>query len=150
MQKYAVLTKQTVRPERLVRDISIALNASPRIEVDRIQWDITANPRAATADRSSNQAAAPAPSQGQQTSGQLYEAAQIEGKVLAAKASDYKGISALMNEFVERLRKQGIEVVETKLPFEFGSLVPLKGEIGAEKNAEVPRFTLKVARKVGT
>jgi hypothetical protein len=150
MQKYAVLTKQTVRPERLVRDISIALNASPRIEVDRIQWDITANPRAAMADRSSSQTAAPAPSQGQQASGQLYEAAQIEGKVLAAKASDYKRISALMNEFVERLRKQGIEVVETKLPFEFGSQAPLKGEIGAEKNAEVPRFTLRVARKVGT
>jgi Asp-tRNA(Asn)/Glu-tRNA(Gln) amidotransferase A subunit family amidase len=70
--------------------------------------------------------------------------------VLAARASDYKGISALMNEFVERLRKQGVEVIETKLPFEFGSQAPLKGEIGAEKDAAVPRFTLRVARKVGT
>jgi hypothetical protein len=76
---------------------------------------------------------------------------QLDGKVLVAKASDYRGISALVNEFVERLRKRpGVEVIETKLPFEFGSQAPLKGELGAETSAAVPRFTLKVARKVGT
>jgi hypothetical protein len=151
MQKYASLTKLTARPERLVSDVSTALDASPRIEVDKLQWDITANPRAATADRQQSPGAPPAQPQGQPAGGQLYEVVQLEGKVLVAKASDYRGISALVSEFAERLRNRpGVEVIETKLPFEFGSQAPLKGEIGTEASAAVPRFTLKVARKVGT
>jgi hypothetical protein len=151
MQKYALLAKQTARPERLVSDVSAALDASPRIEVDKLQWDITANPRAARTDRPQGQAAPSAQPQGQPAGGQLYEVVQLDGKVLVAKASDYRGISALVTEFAERLRKRpGVEVIETKLPFEFGSQAPLKGELGAETGAGVPRFTLKVARRVGT
>jgi hypothetical protein len=152
MQKYDSLAKRTARPEGLVSVVSAALDASPRIEIDELQWDIAANPREVKAgDRAPLQSAAPAQPQGQPAGAQLYEVLRLEGKVLVAKASDYRGIAALVNEFADRLRKQpGVEVIDTKLPFEFGSQAPIKGEIGAEKSVAVPRFTLKVARKVGT
>jgi hypothetical protein len=154
MQKYSALTKQTAPPERLVGDVAAVLDASPRIEIDRLQWDLTANPRRADAERSSGQATAggaAAQQSGQPASGQLYEVVEIEGKVLAAKASDYKGITALVNEFVERLgKRKGVEVLQTKMPFELGSKERLSGDIGTEKGASVPRFTVTVARKAGS
>jgi hypothetical protein len=154
MQKYSALTKQTAPPERLVGDVAAVLDASPRIEIDRLQWDLTANPRRADAERSPGQATAggaAAQQSGQPASGQLYEVVEIEGKVLAAKASDYKGITALVNEFVERLgKRKGVEVLQTKMPFELGSKERLSGDIGTEKGASVPRFTVTVARKAGS
>jgi hypothetical protein len=153
MQNYAALTKQTARPERLVGDVSAALDASPRIEVDKLQWELTANPRAAKADRPqglSPVAPSPAPP-GKAAAGPLFEVIQIEGKVTAIKASDYKAITALVNEFIERLGKRpGVEVIQTKMPFELGSKERLSGDIGTETGAAAPRFTLTVAKKTGS
>lgn len=153
MQKYATLAKQTAMPERLVGDVAAALDVSPRIEIDRLQWELTASLRAAGGDRATGQQA-PASGSAQQpqpASGQLYELVQVEGKVLAAKASDYKGITALVNEFVDRLKKRnGVEIIETKMPFALGSKESLSGDIGTETGAAAPRFAVTVARKVGS
>jgi hypothetical protein len=152
MQKYSALAKQTAPPERLVGEVAAALDASPRIELDRIQWNLTTNPRAAGADRSSGQAPAGAAQQpGQPSSGALYEVVQMDGKVLGAKASDYKGITALVNDFVERVgKRKGVEIIQTKMPFELGSKERLSGDIGTDRSAAVPQFSLIVARKVGS
>jgi hypothetical protein len=152
MQKYSALAKQTAPPERLVGEVAAALDASPRIELDRIQWNLTTNPRAAGADRSSAQAPAGAAQQpGQPSGGTLYEVVQMDGKVLGAKASDYKGITALVSDFVERVgKRKGVEIVQTKMPFELGSKERLSGDIGIDRGAAVPQFTLIVARKVGS
>jgi len=153
MQNYAALTKQTARPERLIRDVSVALDASPRIEVDRLQWELTATPRAAKADRPQGSSpAAPAPAApGKAAAGPLFEVIQIDGKVTAVKASDYKAITALVNEFIGSLGKRpGVEVIQTKMPFELGSTGRLSGDIGTETGAAVPRFTLTVAKKTGS
>jgi hypothetical protein len=153
MQNYAALTKQTARPERLIGDVSVALDASPRIEVDKLQWELTANPRAAKADRPQGLSpVAPAPAApGKAAAGPVFEVIQIDGTVTAVKASDYKAITALVNEFIERLGKRpGVEILQTKMPFELGSTGRLSGDIGTETGAAVPRFTLTVAKKTGS
>jgi len=153
MQNYAALTKQTARPEWLIGDVSAALDASPRIEVDKLQWELTATPRAAKADRPQGSSpAAPAPAApGKAAAGPLFEVIQIDGKVTAVKASDYKAITALVNEFIGSLGKRpGVEVIQTKMPFELGSTGRLSGDIGTETGAAVPRFTLTVAKKTGS
>jgi hypothetical protein len=151
MQKYAALTKQTVRPERLIGDVSSALDASPRIDVDKLQWELTANPRAAKADRPATpNPAAPAPraASAPGATAQLFEVVEVEGKVSGVKSSDYKAITALVNEFIERVRKRpGVEVLQTKMPFELGSKERLSGDIGTDTGT-VPRFGLTVAKKV--
>jgi len=83
--------------------------------------------------------------------GPLFEVVQIDGKVTAVKASDYKAITALVNEFIERLGKRpGVEVIQTKMPFELGSTGRLSGDIGNETGAAVPRFSLTVTKKTGS
>jgi hypothetical protein len=151
MQKYAALTKQTARPERLIAEVSTALDASPRIEIDKVRWELTATPRSA-ADRPQNPGpaapaarAAPAPA----AAAQLFEVMELEGKVGGVKASDYKAITALVNEFIERVARQpGVEVLQRKMPFELGPKERLSGDIGTDTGT-VPRFGLTVAKKVG-
>jgi hypothetical protein len=148
MQKYEALTKQTARPERLIGDLSAALDASPRIEVDKVQWELTANPRAGKADRPPGAPPPSAPPAAAKAGGQLFELIQLDGRVSAVKASDYKAITALIEEFVGRVGKRpGVEIIERKMPFELGSGGRLSGDIGTDTGT-VPRFSLKLAKKV--
>jgi hypothetical protein len=148
MQKYEALTKQTARPERLIGDLSAALDASPRIDVDKVQWELTANPRAGKADRPQGAPPPTAPPAAATTGGQLFELIQLDGRVSAVKTSDYKTITALIEEFVGRIQKRpGVEIIERKMPFELGSSGRLSGDIGTDTGT-VPRFSLKLAKKV--
>jgi hypothetical protein len=157
MQKYAVLVKQTALPERLVGDISSALEAAPRVEVDKIQWELaTVNPmdRVREAERRAQGGAASgaqAPRSGQPTKSDLFEVAELEAKVLGAKANDYKNVNAIVNDFVAQLAKRpGLDVVQTKMPFDLGSQDRLSGEVGAATTTKVPKFTVVVSKKVGS
>jgi hypothetical protein len=148
MQKYEALTKQTARPERLIADVSAALDASPRIEVDRLQWELTANPRAAKAERPQGASAQSARPVAAKAAGEVFELIQLDGRVSAVRTSDYKGITALVDEFVGRIDKRpGVEIIDRKMPFELGSGGRLSGDIGTETGA-IPRFSVTVAKKV--
>jgi hypothetical protein len=148
MQKYEALTKQTARPERLVADVSAALDVSPRIEVDKLQWELTANPRAAKAERPQGASAQSARPVAAKAAGEVFELIQLDGRVSAVRTSDYKGITALVDEFVGRIGKRpGVEVIDRKMPFELGSGGRLSGDIGTETGA-IPRFSVTVAKKV--
>lgn len=148
MQKYETLSKQTPRPERLIGDLSAALDASPRIEVDKVQWELTANPRAGKAERPQGAPAQSARPGAAKAAGDVYEVIRLDGRVSSIKSSDYKGITALVDEFVGRLGKRpGIEIVDKKMPFELGSDGRLSGDIGIETGT-VPRFSMTVAKKV--
>ncbi len=148
MQKYETLTKQTPRPERLIGDLSAALDASPRIEVDKVQWELTANPRAGKAERPQGASGQPARPGAAKASGEVYEVIRLDGRVSSIRSSDYKGITALVDEFVGRLGKRpGVEIVDKKMPFDLGSDGRLSGDIGTDTGT-VPRFSMTVAKKV--
>jgi len=148
MQKYEALTKQTARPERLIADVSAALDASPRIEVDKLQWELTANPRAGKAERPQGASAQSARPVAAKAAGEVFELIQLDGRVSAVKTSDYKGITALVDEFVGRIdNRPGVEIIDRKMPFDLGSGGRLSGDIGTESGA-IPRFSVTVAKKV--
>jgi hypothetical protein len=158
MQKWGLLSKQSAAPDRLIVDVSRALDASPRIEVERIQWTLAANPKDrikdAGAARPQAGAATPPPPPVPGTAGApgrgLYEVAELNGKVMGVKPSDYRNINLTITEFVDALRKHpGIEVLQTRMPFEVGSQTRLSGDIGAEAPTAVPQFTVIVARRIG-
>jgi hypothetical protein len=155
MQKWGLLTKQSAPPDRLIVDVSRAVEASPRIEVDRLQWSLAVNPKDRIKDPGAARSAGtqapptPPPAQPGSSAGGLYEVAELTGKVMGVKASDYRGINLTINEFLDALRKRpGVEVLHAKMPFEVGSQTRLSGDIGAETSAAVPQFTVTVARKV--
>ena len=60
MQKWGLLGKQSAAPDRLIVDVSRAVDASPKIEVERVQWTLAVNPK----DRIKDAAAARAPAAG--------------------------------------------------------------------------------------
>jgi hypothetical protein len=158
MEKWGLLTKRSAPPDRLIADVSRALDASPRIEVSRIQWSLVVNPRdrikdvtparpatGGTPAQPAPQATAPAA-----PAGGLYEVAEMTGSVLGVKASDYRAVNLTITEFLDVLRKRpGLEVLQTKMPFEAGSQTRLSGDIGTEAAGMVPQFTVVVARRTG-
>jgi hypothetical protein len=152
MQKYTRLATQTAAADRLIVDVSRALDASPRIEIERVQWEITANPKDRTreTDPARNRAGSSPPAQ-QTPPTAMYEVAEIGGTVLAARPSDYRNITLIVNEFLETLRKRpGVEVIQANMPFELGSRTRLSGDIGSETATAVPRFSVIVARRLGS
>jgi hypothetical protein len=152
MQRYESLTKQTSAPERLAAALSQSVEASPNIEVDRIRWELTTSPKERVRDAGSTPPrSAPAAQQpATATQGrELYELAELVGKVVAIRASEYRRVNRAVDDFVARLRaRPGVEVVQTKLPFETGSQSSLSGDIGADPD-KVPLFSVTVARKLG-
>jgi hypothetical protein len=153
MQRYENLTKQTSAPERLAAVLSQSLDASPNLTVDRIRWELTGDPKQRARDASPAQARG---AQAQQPPGaaprgkELYELAEVTGKVVAIRSSEYRQVNRAVDEFVAKLRtRPGIEVIQAKLPFETGSQSSLSGDIGADPE-KVPQFTVTVARKIGS
>jgi len=148
MQRYESLTKQTSAPERLAATLAHSLDASPNIEVDRIRWELTANPKQGVRDPGSVPARS-APGRQQPQAKELYELAEVTGKVVAIRSSDYRQVNRAVDGFVAQLRSRpGIEVIQTKLPFETSSQSSLSGDIGADPD-KVPVFSVTVARKLG-
>jgi hypothetical protein len=154
MQKWGLLTKQSAAPDRLIIDVSRAVDASPKIEVDRIQWTLALNPKDRIKDLSAARppaaGAQPAPSPAPGAPAALHEVAELNGKVMGIRASDYRNINLAITEFVDVLRKRpGVEVLQVKMPFEVGSQTRLSGDIGVEAPTAVPQFSVTVARRVG-
>jgi hypothetical protein len=156
MQKWGLLAKRSAPPDRLLADVSRAVDASPRIEIDRIQWSLAVNPKDRITEvgaAGSGAKAAPKPPPGPASApaaGGLYEVAEVTGKVMGLKAADYRSINLTINEFLDALRKRpGVEVLQTRMPFEVGSQTRLSGDIGTETSTAVPQFTVTVARRIG-
>ena len=143
MTQYGEVTRQTVAPESLLAELSQALQLSPRIELDSIQWE-----RSDSAPVLQGATSKAPPALGAAPQAGPYEVATVTGRVLAARASEYRNITNLVNEFIENLkRRPGIEVAGSRLPFDVGSQTSLSGDIGTERN-DVPTFTVTIVRRV--
>ncbi len=158
MQKWGLLSKQSATPDRLIVEVSRAVDASPKIEVERVQWALAVNPKDRIKDASgarppaggAQAAPVPPPAAPGSASGGLYEVAELTGKVMGVKTTDYRSINLTINEFLDALRKRpGVEVLQAKMPFETGSQTRLSGDTGIEASAGVPEFTVTVARRIG-
>lgn len=142
MDQYRLLAAQTRSPQGLLAEVSQVLSDSPRIEVERLRWEFDGK----LPEIAKEAGTVGAPTQGAKT---RYETAEITARVQATRASDYRGIQLLVNQFVDQLQKRpGVEVLARKLPFEVNSRTQLSGDIGTERAGAVPEFTVTVARKI--
>jgi hypothetical protein len=144
MDQYRLLVAQTRYPQGLLAEVSQVLNGSPRIEIEKLKWEYDGKVPAVA-----NEGGSPAPVRlGEKPP--RYEIVEITARVQSTRASDYRGIQLLVNQFVEDLRKRpGVEVLARKLPFELNSGTQLSGDIGTERTSTVPVFTVTVARRIG-
>jgi hypothetical protein len=138
VDQHAALEKATLRPDRALASVSQALQASPRIELDTLRWErVDTLPASAAGAPGVQKLAGPGP----------FELVELSGRVPTARASEYRSITALVNELIDGLKRQPeVEVVASRLPFDVGSQTSLSGDIGTERN-EVPGFSVTIARK---
>lgn len=148
------ILRQTVFPDRFFADISQALSAVPQIELDKLDWEISSNPRARGAPGASKAAAAAplqasaAPAPGE--AARLFEVAEISAHINALKISDYRGINTVVEQFVQALRQRaGLEVIGTRSPFDALNEKAVSGDVGEQERDEVPNFTVTVSRRIG-
>lgn len=142
VNQFAQLEKASVRPERALALVSQALQTSPRVELESLRWErLDALPPAAAGAGSAAGAAklaGPGP----------FEVVELAGQVPTARASEYRGLSALVNDFIAALKRQsGVEVIGSRLPFDVGPQTSLTGDIAADRG-DVPAFGVTIARKV--
>jgi hypothetical protein len=143
VKNYEVLERQSTPVEKLFGEVSRALATNPQIELEKIDWQ--AGTRRAPA------AAVPAAGAADKGADAQYQQIEISARVNVVKASDYRNITLLVNQFVEALRKRpGMEIISTRLPFDLDAEKGLSGDIGTERPDEIPRFNIVAARRVGT
>ena len=147
------ILRQTAFPDRFFAEISQALSAVPQIELDKLDWEISSNPRARAAAAASKAAAAPgeapaAPAQGE--ADRVFEVAEISAHINSVKIADYRGINAVVEQFVQALRRRpGLEVIGTRSPFDALNEKAVAGDLGEQERDEVPNFTVTVSRRIG-
>lgn len=147
VKNYRLLLRQSTFPGDMFVEISQAISALPQIEIEKIDWETGSDARTAG---SRDAPKAPTASPAERSAGQdsPVQTAEISGKLNIPQASDYRAITALINEFAEALRKQpGIEVTRTQLPFDINAEKSISGDIGVARSAEVPRFLVAVNKR---
>ncbi|HKO88632.1 MAG TPA: hypothetical protein VJU83_08960 [Burkholderiales bacterium] len=135
MDQYAQVIRLPSGPEHFSVDLSTALDESPRVELQKMQWRLsTTLPTVLTN--------APVREEGAR-----YEILEVEASLNGVAGSDYRVANALVEEFIEKLRLiPGVEIVQTKLPFETGSQESLS--TATRQDTAAPRFSVVMARKV--
>lgn len=141
--RYRALEASSASPLALYRDISRGLEAAPQIELDRIEW--------ALADR----ADAPIEAGGQQPTSPAagdstghYAIAVVTGHLELEELGDQRAQLAAVNAFAAELRKDdGLRVSVLRMPVDVESQRALRSDSATP--TEAPRFSLRVARKIG-
>jgi len=152
VKNYQALLRQSASPGRMFVEISEAVTALPQIEIDRIDWEFGTGAKSA-AGREASKAPFAQPAAQAQAAGAEFQTqtAEIAGKLVVQQASDFRAVTALVNQFTEALRRRpGTEVTRTQLPFDINAEKSLAGDIGAARREEVPRFSVVVVKRRGT
>jgi hypothetical protein len=152
VKNYRALLRQSASPRGMFIEISEAVTALPQIEIDRIDWEFGTGGKSA-AGREASKAPSAQPAAQAQAAGAEFQTqtAEISGKLVVQQASDFRAVTALVNQFTEVLRRRpGTEVTRMQLPFDINAEKSLAGDIGAARREEVPRFSVTVSKRRGT
>jgi hypothetical protein len=152
VKNYRALLRQSASPGRMLVEISEAVTALPQIEIDRIDWEFGTGVKSAASREASTAPSAPPAAQAQATDAEFQtQTAEISGKLVVQQASDFRAVTALVNQFTDALRRRpGIEVTRAQLPFDINAEKSLAGDIGAARREEVPQFSVGVVKRAGT
>ncbi len=152
VRNYRAILRQSTSPSGMFVEISEAVSAMPQIEIDKIDWEIVGETRSQQGRAASKAAGAPASKAAKAASDEPpVQTAEISGKLVVAQASDYRAVTALINQFADTLRrKPGTEVIRTQLPFDINAEKSISGDIGATRQEEVPHFSVVISKRRGT
>lgn len=132
------LAQQSATPETDFVRVSRVLEQFPQFEIDGLAWSI------------GEQRQRPPASSAQSASATTGATVHVEmtGRVNATQRSDYRGITAQVQQFAAALGAAGYDVGRTQLPFDITSEGTLTGDIVAARDGnEAPRFTVSLVRR---
>jgi hypothetical protein len=142
-QRYRTLEARSTGIEGALHAVSAAVEQSPKIELERIDWMLTTNPEetgdSAAARRGEdrgNAATAPA----------MHAVAIVAGTLPASMAGDQRGLLGAVNDFVAALRQDPqARVAVLQMPFDVESGKTLRSGSDSARAVEAPRFTVRVS-----
>lgn len=143
IDRYERLEKRSDTPKTLFLAISRALDASPRVDIERIQWSLgealdSAPPQAGMQ--------APKPAAGATAGKTMQAQAVIDGLLPASLAADQRAQIDAVNAFADALRRDAaLRVDVERMPFDIESGKSFKSSGAAEKAAQ-PKFVVRVSR----
>ncbi len=135
----------TSSPEPAFVYLSRVLEQFPQIEIETLVWSVG---RPGDERRASGAGGA-RPAAARDVSSETSEIVEISGRVNATQRTDYRAITAQVQQFAEALRSgAAYQLLRTQLPFDVSSEGTLTGDIGTPDAGEAPRFTIALARKL--
>ncbi|RTL54987.1 MAG: hypothetical protein EKK46_07065 [Rhodocyclaceae bacterium] len=133
--------------------LSRALDATPQIEVERLDWILSGNPEESPSRAPG--AAAPRPAQPGNgapqaaTAGGYFAILEMEGRLPLAMAGDHRTMLATVEKFRETLSKDAaLNVKVLRMPFDTESGKTIKSSDSGSAKVEAPGFAIRVVQKV--
>src|SRR3954447_416642 len=133
------VAERSGQPEGAFVHVSRVLQKYPQFELDSLRWNV-----AAAGEQ--RDAALKALSLDAQAEGLVL--VELSGRVNATQRSDYRGLTAQVQQFAGALASNGYQLARTQLPFDVTPEGVLSGDIGAGDSNEAPRFSVVLARRL--
>lgn len=144
--RFDELDKRSAPLEPLFLAVSRALGESPRVDIDRLQWQLNANPD----DNFLAQQEIRTPvGTDKPAAGGMYAIAVVHGLLPTAMATDQRGQLDAVNAFADTLRKDAtLKVTILRMPFDIESAKSLKSASEKAAEAAQPKFVIHISRKL--
>jgi hypothetical protein len=144
INRFEAMEKGSAPPEFLYFAISRALEETPRIDIERIQWQLSGSPNDALKLKPAGPGAPAAPA-----AGGMHDIAVVHGLLPASMAADQRGQLETVNAFADALRKTpGLQVAVERMPFDIESGKSLKSSGDAGQSTAELKFVIHLSRKL--
>jgi len=121
----------------------------PRVDIERIQWQLSGNPDEALKFSDQPRAATPAPAPAAAGGPGMHEIAVVHGLLPASMAADQRGQLETVNAFADALRKNpALRVTIQRMPFDIESGKSLKSSSETEQAVTQLKFVIHLSRKL--
>jgi hypothetical protein len=141
IDRYVELGKRSTSPDRLYHEISRALQKSPSIEIENIDWKVGG----AAAPTGTNSSGAPGSIQLDEGS----ETAFVRGTLRLSHHTNARQLLAVFNQFVDALKANSkLQVNVLQQPFDIESGKSLKGGETTISEDKPRTFSIQISRKI--
>lgn len=142
--RYNALAQRSAPPGRMLARISAALEASPQVDVERIDWSLTTQPdeqgEADLRRASASSVAAANP-------GAMHAVAVLTGTLPALGTGDQRALLNAVNDFVAVLRRDpNLRVSVLRMPLDIESAKTLRSGSESAVTPTLPRFSLRIGQ----
>ncbi|MGB0126650.1 MAG: hypothetical protein WBP72_03350 [Rhodocyclaceae bacterium] len=132
--RFAALESRSAPPRALLARISQAVDASPAVEIERIDWVLSASPDAPS--RTATPAGAA-----------LFAVATITGTLPTANRENQRAMIGAVNDFAAELRRDGnLGATVLRQPLDLESANTLRRSGEETTSPDVPRFNIRVTQ----